>query len=94
MSKLELKPTHKPVQNYHAVLRQFDGLGVSHQDAVKSAFRSLSASIVEWARVRGRSVSGARKFNWKLVPEYASKRNGQADDLALMPKLAASARNS
>lgn len=28
MPNLELKPTHKPVQNYYAALRQFDDLHV------------------------------------------------------------------
>jgi hypothetical protein len=39
MQRLELKPTHKPVQNYYAALRQFDDLGVTHETAVRSAFQ-------------------------------------------------------
>ena len=59
MSNLELKSTHKPVQNYYAALRQFDDVGVRHEGAVKSAFFSLSASTGERARVRCRSDARA-----------------------------------
>ncbi len=38
MEKLNLKPTHKPVQNYYEALRQFKTIGVSHEGAVRSAF--------------------------------------------------------
>jgi hypothetical protein len=31
MQRLELKATHKPVQNYYAALRQFDDLGVTRK---------------------------------------------------------------
>lgn len=55
MPKLEIKPTHKPVQTHYAALRQFDDLGVPHKGAVKSAFRSLSASNGERTRLRCRS---------------------------------------
>jgi hypothetical protein len=41
MEKPNLKPTHKPVQNYYDALRQFRGLGVSHEGAVRSAFQTL-----------------------------------------------------
>ena len=41
MQRLELKATHKPVQNYYAALRQFDDLGVTHETAVRSAFQGL-----------------------------------------------------
>jgi hypothetical protein len=41
MQRLELKATHKPVQNYYAALRQFDNLGVTHETAVRSAFQGL-----------------------------------------------------
>jgi len=36
MEKLNLKPTHKPVQNYYQALRQFRDLGVSHEGAAGS----------------------------------------------------------
>jgi len=41
MQRLELKPRHKPVQNYYAALRQFDDLGVTHETAVHPAFQGL-----------------------------------------------------
>jgi hypothetical protein len=31
MPTLELRPTHKPVQDHYAALRQFHDLGVSHR---------------------------------------------------------------
>jgi hypothetical protein len=33
MEKLNLKPTHKPVQNYYEALRQFKRIGVSHEES-------------------------------------------------------------
>jgi hypothetical protein len=39
MERLNLKPTHKPVQNYYDALRQFETIGVSHEGAVRSAFQ-------------------------------------------------------
>ena len=44
MTQLDLQPTHKTVQHYCDSLVKFDDLGVSHEGAVKSAFRSHSAS--------------------------------------------------
>ncbi|MDX6575923.1 MAG: hypothetical protein QOE96_1876 [Blastocatellia bacterium] len=41
MEKLNLKPTHKPVQNYYDALRQFKTIGVSDEGAVRSAFQTL-----------------------------------------------------
>jgi hypothetical protein len=64
MSPLELKPTHKPVQNYFAALRQFDDLGVSHEGAVKSAFHGLLEHC-------------ARQHDWTLVPEWELRRPRQ-----------------
>ena len=56
MQRLELKATHKPVQNYYAALRQFDDLGVTHETAVRSAFQGLLDHC-------------ARQHNWTLVAE-------------------------
>ena len=59
MQRLELKTTHKPVQNYYAALRQFDDLGVTHETAVRSAFHGMLGHcarqlyrtfVVEWER--------------------------------------------
>ena len=66
MPTLELKPTHKVVAAYYDSLAQFAKLGIKHEGAVRSAFHELLESC-------------ARQFNWKLVPEYALKRKGQAD---------------
>ncbi len=61
MPMLELKPAHKPVQNYYAALRQFEELGVRHESAVRSAFQSLLAHC-------------ARQHDWTLVPEWEIRR--------------------
>lgn len=62
MDKLNLKPTHKPVQNYYEALRQFKTIGVSHEGAVRSAFQTLLEHC-------------GRQFAWKLVPEWQIRRN-------------------
>src|SRR5882724_1329548 len=62
MEKLNLKPTHKPVQNYYEALRQFETIGVSHEGAVRSAFQTLLEHC-------------GRQFGWKLVPEWPIKRS-------------------
>lgn len=62
MERLNLKPTHKPVQNYYEALRQFKTIGVSHEGAVRSAFQTLLEHC-------------GRQFGWKLVPEWQIKRN-------------------
>ena len=35
---LNIKPTHKPIKNYYAELKQFTKLGVQHEGAVRVAF--------------------------------------------------------
>ena len=62
MEKLNLKPTHKPVQNYYEALRQFQTIDVSHEGAVRSAFQTLLEHC-------------GRQFGWKLVPEWAIKKD-------------------
>lgn len=62
MERLNLKPTHKPVQNYYEALRQFKTIGVSHEGAVRSAFQTLLEHC-------------GRQFDWKLVPEWPVKRD-------------------
>jgi hypothetical protein len=64
MQRLELKATHKPVQNYYAALRQFDDLGVIHETAVRSAFQGLLDHC-------------ARQHDWTLVPEWEIRRPRQ-----------------
>src|SRR3989442_13217037 len=62
MERLNLKPTHKAVQNYYEALRQFKTIGVAHEGAVRSAFQTLLEHC-------------GRQFGWKLVPEWQIKRN-------------------
>ena len=64
MQRLELKATHKPVQNYYAALRQFDDLGVTHETAVRSAFQGLLDHC-------------ARQYDWTLDPEWEIRRPRQ-----------------
>lgn len=66
MPTLELKPTHKVVAAYYDNLATFAKLGIKYETAVRSAFHELLESC-------------ARQFDWKLVPEYAIRRKGQAD---------------
>jgi predicted helicase len=63
MEKLNVKTTHKPVQNYYEALRQFKAIGVEHEGAVRSAFQTLLEHC-------------GRQFGWKLVPEWAIRKNG------------------
>ena len=66
MPSLTLKPTHKAVVVYYDNLAKFAKLGIKYESAVRTAFHEL----LEYC---------ARQFDWKLVPEYALKRKGQAD---------------
>ena len=38
---LNIKPTHKPIKNYYAELKQFTKLGAQHEGAVRVAFQNL-----------------------------------------------------
>ena len=58
MTSLNIKPTHKPIQDYYDALDQFDQLGFTHETAVRSAFQSLLQHY-------------GRAFNWTLVPEHS-----------------------
>jgi predicted helicase len=62
MDRLNLKLTHKPIQQYYEALRQFKTIGVSHEGAVRSAFQNLLEHC-------------GRQFGWKLVPEWPIKRD-------------------
>lgn len=57
MERLNLKPTHKAIQNYYQALKEFESLGVSHEGAVRSAFQNLLEDC-------------GKRFGWKLVPEW------------------------
>ena len=58
MTSLNIKPTHKPIEDYYYALDQFDQLGFTHETAVRSAFQSLLQHC-------------GRAFNWTLVPEHS-----------------------
>jgi hypothetical protein len=58
MQRLELKATHKPVQNYYAVLRHCGNFGVTHETAVRSAFHDL---LGHCARQLGRTLVTKRE---------------------------------
>ena len=58
MASLNIKSTHKPIEDYYEVLDQFDRLGFTHETAVRSAFQSLLQHC-------------GRAFNWTLVPEHS-----------------------
>ena len=58
MTSLNIKPTHKPIEDYYDALDQLDQLGFTHETAVRSAFQSLLQHC-------------GRQFDWTLVPEYS-----------------------
>ena len=66
MPSLSLKPAHKAVIAYYDSLAKFASLGIKHEGAVRSAFQELLDHC-------------GRQLDWKLVPEYAIQRRGQAD---------------
>ncbi len=41
MSHLNIKPTHKPIKNYYAELKEYDSIGAEHEGAVRTAFQNL-----------------------------------------------------
>ena len=71
MTNLNLKPTHKPVEDYYAALAQFEQLEVRHEGAVRSAFQSLLQGC-------------ARQFDWTLVPEHSMTVRSKQAELSLM----------
>ncbi len=64
MPELNLKPTHKTVQDYYRVLSQMDQLNIDHEMAVRSAFQSVL-------------IKCGQQFDWTLVPEYSVRRPKQ-----------------
>jgi predicted helicase len=64
MPELNLKPTHKTVQDYYRVLGQMDQLNIDHEMAVRSAFQTVLMKC-------------GQQFDWTLVPEYAVRRPKQ-----------------
>ena len=41
MPHLNIKPTHKPIKNYYAELKEYDSIGAEHEGAVRTAFQNL-----------------------------------------------------
>src|SRR5690348_15149894 len=61
---VSIKPTSKAIQGYYDALHAYDGQGVSHETAVRSAFQNLLAET-------------AKAKQWTLVPELAMKVRGR-----------------
>lgn len=51
MPTLNLKHTHKPVNDYYAALDHLAQFGVTHETAVRSAFNSLLERCTRQARL-------------------------------------------
>ena len=64
MTSLNIKPTHKPIEDYYDAIDQFDQLGFTHETAVRSAFQSLLQHY-------------GREFNWTLVLGYPIRRQNK-----------------
>ena len=41
MPNLNIRPTHKPIKNYYAELKEYDSIGAAHEGAVRTAFQNL-----------------------------------------------------
>ena len=41
MPTLNIKPTHKPIKNYYAELKEYEKVGAEHEGAVRTAFQNL-----------------------------------------------------
>ena len=64
MTSLNIKSTHKPIEDYYDALDQLDQLGFTHETAVRSAFQSLLQHY-------------GQKLKWTLVPEYPISRQNK-----------------
>ncbi len=60
MRKLNLKPNHKPIQEYYATLQQFDAHNVTHEGAVSLPLQTLLDAC-------------AKKVDATFVPQYAMR---------------------
>lgn len=58
MPKLNLKPNHKAIRDYHATLQEYEQQGIRHESAVSSPFESLLHAC-------------AKQVNATLVPQSA-----------------------
>ena len=41
MPNLSIKPSHKPIKQYYAELKEYDSIGAEHEGAVRTAFQNL-----------------------------------------------------
>ena len=41
MLELNIKPTHKPVKQFYAELKEYAAIGAGHEGAVRAAFQNL-----------------------------------------------------
>jgi len=60
-----LKPNHKPIKDYHAQLREFEGQQVDFEMGLRAAFQNLLAET-------------ARKRRWTLIPEQPVRVNNHS----------------
>ena len=58
MPTLNLKPNHKAITAYYAVLDRYQQHGVTHETAVRAAFQALLEAC-------------ARQLNWTMICEYS-----------------------
>jgi|CXWL01.1.fsa_nt_gi hypothetical protein len=58
-SRLEIKPTHKPIKEYYAALQAYAKQKVKHETALRSAFQNLLDFY-------------GRKVGWTLIPELSA----------------------
>jgi predicted helicase len=61
MEQLNLKASHKAVQEYYKALKQYEVIGVAHEGAVKVAFQNLLAVC-------------CKQFGWQLITEWRLER--------------------
>jgi hypothetical protein len=60
MPTLNLKPTHKSINDYYAELERLDRLNITNETAVREPFQTLLKHCV-------------RQLKWTLVTEYPMK---------------------
>lgn len=64
MPAAPIQPTHKPIRDYYAALREYSGQHVTHEGAVETAFSRLLADT-------------ARPHGWLLIPKLSMRVGGK-----------------
>ena len=64
MNTLSLKPTHKSILSYYTQLRNLGDLNATNEGSLAPVFVDLLKLC-------------SRQFDWRLVEQYAIKRNGK-----------------